>query len=97
MRLDVIIKLGSGSDRRLRAALEILKRKRREDGIWIIDKVHPDLGVGAQYTRPKKVSPFALEEAGKPKQMDYFNRITGFEESRRFDLVAGVLASNALF
>jgi hypothetical protein len=63
--LDVITRLGYAGDRRLRAALEILRQKRREDGTWIIDKVHPDVGVGAQYRLRKKVSPFALEEAGK--------------------------------
>lgn len=66
--LDVITRLGYGGDRRIRAALEILKQKRREDGTWILDKVHPDLGVGAQYSLPKKVSPFALEEAGRPSK-----------------------------
>ena len=66
--LGVITRLGYGGDRRIRAALEILKQKRREDGTWILDKVHPDLGVGAQYSLPKKVSPFALEEAGKPSK-----------------------------
>ncbi len=66
--LDVITRLGYGGDRRFRAALEILKQKRREDGTWIIDKGHPDLGVGAQYSLRKKVSPFALEEAGKPSK-----------------------------
>jgi hypothetical protein len=66
--LDVITRLGYGGDRRLGAALEILKQKRRDDGTWVIDKVHPDIGVGAQYTVRKKVSPCALEEAGKPSK-----------------------------
>jgi hypothetical protein len=66
--LDVITRLGYGGDRRLRAALEILKQKRREDGTWIIDKVHPDFGAGAQWSLREKVSPFALEEAGKPSK-----------------------------
>ena len=66
--LDVITRLGYGGDRRLRAALEILKQKRLEDGTWILDRVHPDLGVGAQYSLRKKVRPFALEEAGKPSK-----------------------------
>ena len=67
--LDVITSLGYGGDRRLRAALEILKRKRREDGTWNLDAVHPDLGRGANYgpfkTRPKR---FALESEGKPSK-----------------------------
>jgi hypothetical protein len=66
--LDVITGLGYGGDRRLRAALEILKQKRREEGTWILDKAHPDLGSGARYRLGKKVTPFALEEAGKPSK-----------------------------
>jgi hypothetical protein len=66
--LDVITRLGYARDRRLRAALEILKQKRREDGTWILEKVHPDLGAGAQYSLGKKVRPFALEEAGRPSK-----------------------------
>ena len=66
--LDVITRLGYGDDKRLRPALKILNKKRREDGTWILDKVHPDLGIGAQYNLRKKVSPFALEEAGKPSK-----------------------------
>lgn len=66
--LDVITRLGYGGDRRLRAALEILRRKRREDGTWILDRVHPDFGAGAQWSLREKVSPFTLEEAGKPSK-----------------------------
>ncbi|MGA3108296.1 MAG: hypothetical protein ABSD99_02405 [Candidatus Bathyarchaeia archaeon] len=66
--LDVITRLGYGGDRRLRAALEILKQKRRDDGAWILEKVHPDFGRGAQWSLREKVSPFALEEAGKPSK-----------------------------
>ena len=66
--LDVITRLGYDGDRRLRAALEILNEKRREDGTWILEKVHPDFGAGARYSLRKKVSPFALEEAGKPSK-----------------------------
>jgi len=66
--LDVITRLGYGGDRRLRAALEILNQKRREDGTWTIDKVHPDFGAGAQWSLREKVHPFSLEEAGKPSK-----------------------------
>jgi hypothetical protein len=66
--LDVITRLGYDDDRRLRAALEILNEKRQADGTWILEKVHPDLGAGAQYSLRKKASPFALEEAGQPSK-----------------------------
>jgi hypothetical protein len=66
--LDVITRLGYGADRRLRAALQILKKKRRNDGTWLLDKVHPDLTAGAQYSLRKEVSRFALEWPGKPSK-----------------------------
>jgi hypothetical protein len=66
--LDVITRLGYGRDRRLRAALEILNEKRQNDGTWLLEKVHPDLAARAQYSLRKKVSPFALEEAGMPSK-----------------------------
>jgi hypothetical protein len=66
--LDVITRLGYGDERRLRPALDILNEKRQHDGTWLLEKVHPDLGAGAQYPLPKKVNPFALEEQGKPSK-----------------------------
>ena len=66
--LDVITRLGYGDDKRLGPALKILNKKRREDGTWILEKAHPDLGTGAKYSLRKKVTPFALEEAGKPSK-----------------------------
>ena len=66
--LDVITRLGYGGDRRLSPALRILKQKRRADGTWALDRVHPDLGPGAQYSLRRKICPFALEETGKPSK-----------------------------
>ena len=66
--LDIMTRLGYGNDRRLGQALSILIKKRQRDGIWLLDAVHPDLGVGAQYRLRKHVRPFALEEAGKPSK-----------------------------
>jgi len=63
--LDVITGLGYGGDKRLREALGILTEKRRRDGTWLLDRVHPDLGPGADYTLRKKVNAFALETPGK--------------------------------
>src|SRR5437879_10218045 len=64
--LDMITKLGFADDRRLEPALEILKEKRRADGTWSIDRVHPDLGQGATIQLSvKKVRHFALEGPGK--------------------------------
>jgi len=66
--LDIITQLGYGADERLAPALEIMKEKRRSDGTWILDRVHPDVGAGAEYRLKKKPIPFALEEAGKPSK-----------------------------
>jgi hypothetical protein len=66
--LDIITRLGYGDDRRLREALTILSGKRQRNGTWLLDRVHPDIGSGAQYTLSKKPTPFALEEPGQPSK-----------------------------
>jgi hypothetical protein len=63
--LDVVTRLGYGDDKRLKPALRVLNEKRQSDGTWLLDKAHPDLGSGAQYTLRKKVTPIALEKPGK--------------------------------
>jgi len=67
--LDVITRLGYADDRRLLPALSLLKKRRRPDGTWLLDAVHPDLGLGAGYRMNKrKVRPLALETKGKPSK-----------------------------
>ena len=47
----------------------ILRDKRRPDGTWVLERVHPDIGPGAgfkPYTR--KPRPLALEAPGKPSK-----------------------------
>jgi hypothetical protein len=66
--LDIITSLGYAGDRRLRAALKILEEKRRPDGTWALDAVHPDLGVGAGYRFRKRPKRFALEKEGRPSK-----------------------------
>ncbi len=66
--LDVITRLGYGGDKRLSAPLNILKKKCGLDGMWLLDRVHPDIGSGAQYHLRRKVKPFALEVEGKPSK-----------------------------
>jgi hypothetical protein len=67
--LDVITQLGFASDRRLRPALEILRDKRRRDGTWSLDKVHPDIGPGIRISsEPQKVRPLLIEAPGKPSK-----------------------------
>ena len=66
--LDVISNLGYADDRRLRPALEILRTKRGSDGTWLLDRVHPDLGVGAHYRLRRKPHRLALERQGAPSK-----------------------------
>lgn len=67
--LDVLTRLGYGDDRRLDPALGVLKQKRRKDGTWALDAIHPDLGAGAGYRMSKRrVTPFALETKGQPSK-----------------------------
>jgi hypothetical protein len=67
--LDIITKLGYADDKRLVPALSLMKKKRKPDGRWLLDAVHPDLGWGAGYRmNKKKVTPLALEEVGKPSK-----------------------------
>ncbi len=62
--LDFLTALGYGSDKRMSYAVNLLKQKRRPDGKWNLDAVHPD---GPHYTRPP--TPFSLEQVGEPSKM----------------------------
>jgi len=64
--LDVVTSLGFAGDKRLTAALDILKEKRLKNGRWVLDSIHPDLGSGAGYRFRKRPYKFALEKAGEP-------------------------------
>ena len=67
--LDLITQLGYADDRRLDPALQILREKRRADGTWVLDRVHPDIGPGAGFTPyNKKPKPLALEAPGEPSK-----------------------------
>ncbi len=71
--LDLVTSLGYGDDPRLRPALAHLARKRRPDGRWNLDAVHPDVEGGlARWLRdhPKdRPTPTALERPGRPSKM----------------------------
>ncbi len=71
--LDVLTALGYGSDPRLEFALRHLAKKRRPDGRWNLDAVHPDVvGPIATWMRqhPKqRPTPSILERPGEPSKM----------------------------
>ncbi len=70
--LDFMTALGYTSDPRLQHALGVLKKKRRADGRWNLDAVHPDVeGATAEWfaKHPKQApTPFALEKPGRPSK-----------------------------
>jgi hypothetical protein len=71
--LDFMTTLGYADDRRLSRAIHILKEKRRADGRWNLDAVHPDVegGMAEWYKKHPKQAPtaFALEKVGEPSKM----------------------------
>jgi hypothetical protein len=71
--LEILTELGYGRDPRLRHALQWLERKRRPDGRWNLDAVHPDVeGPIAEWIRlhPKQApTPFALEVPGEASKI----------------------------
>jgi hypothetical protein len=71
--LDFLTGLGYTSDPRLKYAIKLLKSKRRRDGRWNMDAVHPDVegGMAEWYRKhPKdRPTPFSLEQPDKPSKM----------------------------
>ena len=71
--LDFMTELGYGNEPRMKYALSHLEKKRRPDGRWNLDAVHPDVegGMLDWYKKnPKHMpTPFSLEKAGEPSKM----------------------------
>ncbi|HTS32973.1 MAG TPA: hypothetical protein VMI55_03420 [Thermoplasmata archaeon] len=61
--LEMMTGLGYGQDPRMRFALSLLEKKRRTDGRWVLDSVHPDV------MHPAKDKVVALEKAGAPSKI----------------------------
>ncbi len=66
--LDILTSLGYADDRRLEVALNLLREKRRPDGKWIMDAVHPDIAPSATYQEPD-AKPLVIEKPGEPSKM----------------------------
>ncbi len=67
--LDVLTELGYAGDRRLKPALQILREKRRSDGTWVLDRVHPDeVPASRAGATARKLRPLTLERAGEPSK-----------------------------
>jgi hypothetical protein len=65
--------LGYTSDPRLGEALSTLRKKRRADGRWNLDALHPDvegpIALGYQRHPKDRPTPWGLEVAGRPSKM----------------------------
>lgn len=67
--LDVITELGFAGDRRLRPAIRILTEKRRPDGTWLLERLHPDLGPRTvSRPPPERMRPLMIERPGAPSR-----------------------------
>lgn len=71
--LDLLTSLGYSDDPRLRFGLDLLRKKRRSDGRWNLDRNHPDPGPTAArwYAAHPNQRPTRLtfETAGRPSKM----------------------------
>lgn len=78
--LDVLTSLGYGDDPRLSFALEHLKKRRRADGRWNLDAVHPDGGPRYEAwfkEHPKdRPSPLSFETARRASKMITLRALT---------------------
>ncbi len=71
--LDILTALGYSDDRRLGPALEVVRKRRRRDGRWNLDAVHPDVegGMADWFAKhPKqRPTPLGFEAPGQPSRM----------------------------
>ncbi|HTS33526.1 MAG TPA: hypothetical protein VMI55_06275 [Thermoplasmata archaeon] len=81
--LDLLTSLGHVDDPRLKFALDHLRKKRRSDGRWNLDAVHPDVeGPIARWFEQhprQRPTPFVVEPAGKPSKMITLTALTVLE------------------
>jgi hypothetical protein len=78
--LEMLTALGYGNDRRLGFALSLLRKKRRSDGRWNLDAVHPDVeGAIARWFRDHpqhRPTPLQFETVGRPSKMVTLRALT---------------------
>jgi hypothetical protein len=72
--LGVLTALGYGDDARLSIAFDTLNDRRRPDGTWALDAVHPDIGPGDPYQMKPPYEPepplaWAFEWVGEPSKV----------------------------
>lgn len=78
--LEMLTALGYGADPRLKFALSFLKRRRRPDGRWNLDALHPDVeGAIARWFKQHPQhdpTPLVIEPAGRPSKMVTLRALT---------------------
>jgi hypothetical protein len=78
--LDILTALGYGGDPRLQHALDVLRDRRRPDGRWNLDAVHPDVEGGMlaffEKNPKRRPTPFALETPGEPSRIITLRALT---------------------
>lgn len=72
--LDITTALGYSSDKRLRFAISLVKKKRRSDGRWNVDANRPEDSTALatfrmKHPSSKSLTPFVLESPGQPSKM----------------------------
>ncbi|MGA7922726.1 MAG: hypothetical protein WCA77_01980 [Thermoplasmata archaeon] len=67
--LDTLTRLGFADDPRLAPGLDLLESKRRPEGVWWMDAVHPDIPAEEKYQPRLPVYPFVLEYPGRPSRL----------------------------
>jgi hypothetical protein len=76
--LDVVTALGYAGDPRIEFALDLLRKKRRKDGRWNLDAVHPDDPSYEKYFQEhpeKRFVPLTFDRAGQPSKMVTFRAL----------------------
>ena len=74
--LDMMTALGYSHDPRLKEALNIMHDKKRKDGRWNLDSVHPDAPYAKDPKHTKRFTPYSLEKARRPSKMITLRALT---------------------
>jgi hypothetical protein len=94
--LDFMTQLGYGGDPRMDYAVRWLEGRRRPDGAWNLDAIHPDVGPAMRRwfdAHPSQQPiPFALEAVGRPSKMI---TLTALKSLAAVDRARGTSEANA--
>ena len=89
--IDFMTRLGYASDPRMGYALSWLRSRRRPDGTWNLDAVHPDVGPTMRRwfaAHPgQRPIPLALESVGRPSKMVTLTALAALREIDRVSMM----------